>query len=385
MLEAPQASAVAMKHLLLLAAGLFAAALASGAAEHEVGRLRLIGEQRLPGRQSFRGTMVGGLSGLDYDPVHDRWIAESDDKSEHGAARFYRLRLVYDGKAFASVEVTDVVFFRQPDGSLYPDKPHAQADGGEVPDIESIRFDPADGSVWYSSEGDRPLGMNPFVRHATSEGRFLFTLPQPPIFRIDAARELGPRHNLSFEGLTFSPDGRTLWVAMEAPVYQDGPVPTPQAGAMTRITHYERAGKVLGQYAYPLDAIPNAPRPGGFADNGISELLAVDASHFLVLERSGSEQAPNVYLDSVRLYEMNLAGATDVSALPSLQGAAFRPLKKRLVQDLNALGLPVVDNLEGLAWGPRLANGHDTLVLVSDDNFAPNQVMQFLAFEVLPP
>jgi hypothetical protein len=37
-----------------------------------------------------------------------------------------------------------------------------------------------------------------------------------------------------------------------------------------------------------------------------------------------------------------------------------------------------------MTWGRRLANGNPSLVLVSDDNFHPSQVTQFLAFEALP-
>ncbi|MDB5845384.1 MAG: hypothetical protein JWP79_2694, partial [Polaromonas sp.] len=43
-----------------------------------------------------------------------------------------------------------------------------------------------------------------------------------------------------------------------------------------------------------------------------------------------------------------------------------------------------IDNIEGMAWGPRLPNGHRTLVLVADNNFADNQMTQLMAFEVLP-
>jgi hypothetical protein len=54
------------------------------------------------------------------------------------------------------------------------------------------------------------------------------------------------------------------------------------------------------------------------------------------------------------------------------------------VLDVNAIGLPKVDNLEGMAFGPRLANGHASLVMISDDNFSATQVTQVLVFEVIP-
>ena len=54
---------------------------------------------------------------------------------------------------------------------------------------------------------------------------------------------------------------------------------------------------------------------------------------------------------------------------------------KRLVADLRTLKLAQLDNLEGMSWGPPLGAGLRSLVLMSDDNFSPRQVTQFLAFE----
>ena len=51
-------------------------------------RLRLIGEARLPHRLQFQGTTVGGLSGIDYDPVDDLYYLISDDGSNFNPARF---------------------------------------------------------------------------------------------------------------------------------------------------------------------------------------------------------------------------------------------------------------------------------------------------------
>ncbi|NGY85137.1 esterase-like activity of phytase family protein (plasmid) [Bacillus megaterium] len=78
------------------------------------------------------------------------------------------------------------------------------------------------------------------------------------------------RDNLTFEGIAFANDGNSLWVSMEAPLYQDGPVPTTTNGALSRITQYDRKGKLLVQYAYPIDSIPVKPGPGKYADNGAS-------------------------------------------------------------------------------------------------------------------
>jgi hypothetical protein len=348
-----------------------------------ISHLRLIGEQRLPWRPMFDGTMVGGLSGIDYDAVHGDWVLISDDRSDHNPARYYRAQLRYDDKAFTSVTVTAAVTLRQPDGSAYPSGKQAAA-GAVVPDLEALRVDPQDGSIWYTSEGDVALGLPPFVRRAAPDGQFRSELPLPPLFKVDKEKRFGPRNNQAFEGISFAPDGKTLWVALEGPLYQDGPAPTVDTDAVNRITHFARDGAVLGQYVYPLDRLPAAPGQGKNADNGVSEMLAISPTRLLALERAGIQNDAGVYHTYVRLHEIDTAGATDVSTLPTLVGAAYRPVKKRLVLDLNAIGLPRVDNLEGMAFGPVLPNGHASLVLISDDNFSDKQVTQVLVFEVIP-
>jgi hypothetical protein len=65
-------------------------------------------------------------------------------------------------------------------------------------------------------------------------------------------------------------------------------------------------------------------------------------------------------------------------------------MKKRLILDLSkpselgSAALPFIDNVEGASFGPTLSDGHRSLVLVSDNNFNPEQITQFLAFEILP-
>lgn len=345
--------------------------------------LRLIGEQRVALKQQFQGTSIGGLSGIDYDAASQSWVLESDDRSEFNPARFYRARLAYDAGSFSSVTFDSVHYFTQANGRPYPNLAHARLEqGDQVPDIETIRVDPRDGSLWYGSEGNRKVGLDPFVAHAGRDGRYLATLPTPAMFRV-SKESTGSRNNMSFEALSFAPDGNSLWLGMEGPLYQDGPLATPEHGAVVRMTRLDRAGSVLAQYAYPVEPIASRPAPGRNADNGVSEILAVDEHRLLVVERAGVENAEGLYANHVRIFEMDTTGATDIAALPALAGASYVPVRKRLLLDLEKIGLPQVDNLEGMAWGPRLPNGRRSLVMVSDDNFNAQQVTQILAFEVL--
>ncbi|WP_395399359.1 esterase-like activity of phytase family protein [Pseudoduganella sp. UC29_106] len=379
-----------MRNLVFAAAGLLLAGCAAlpgpgapavasaGAAEYSVASLRFIGEQRIPLRMEVEGTTAGGFSGIDYDPASQTWFIESDDRSNINPARFYTAKLDYDAQAFRSVTLTGVRFFRQADGSVYP----GPTKGGDVPDIETIRIDPLDGSIWYASEGDRRYGLNPWLRQATREGAFIGEMPLPENFKVWKDAQKGSRNNLSLEGLTFAPDGQSLWLSLEAPLYEDGPEPTPSHGAVTRITRFARDGRVLGQYAYEIDAIPAAPAPGKAADNGVSEILAVNSHEVLVLERAAVQGADGLYKNYIRVYAMDIDGATDVRDIPALVGARFTPARKRLVLDLNTLGLPALDNVEGISWGAVLENGRRSLVLISDDNFGAKQVTQLLLFEV---
>ena len=52
-----------------------------------------IGQQIVPGNIRFKGTVVGGLSSLDYNHHTGRYLAVSDDRSEKNPARFYELSL----------------------------------------------------------------------------------------------------------------------------------------------------------------------------------------------------------------------------------------------------------------------------------------------------
>lgn len=376
--------------LLVMASSLWLVACAQLAPVHadagrRVGSLRFLGEQRIALNQPFRDTIIGGLSGIDYDAATDTWVAQSDDRSEINPARFYVLRLQYDLSGFHRLAVEDVRYFRQPDGSLYPGQAERGKRAGDIPDLESIRVDPRDGSIWYASEGSRRLGMSPFVRRADRNGNFVAHFQVGSMFDIHPGQPLGSRDNLSFEGLGFSADGRDLWLGMEAPLYQDGESASLKQGAPVRISRYSRDGVMLAQYAYMLDPI-RFEAGGHYADNGLSKILAVDDQRLLVLERSGVQGSDGVFSFHIRLYEMNVVGASDIRQVASLKTtAAIALASKRLVLDFDTLGLDRVDNLEGVSWGPKLANGHDSLVFISDNNFLPSQVTQVLVFEVLPP
>jgi hypothetical protein len=339
-------------------------------------RLRLIGETVLPRAASFRDTTVGGLSAIDFDAQTGTWIALSDDRSEHQPARFYTLDVEL-GPDSLKVRPRDVTYLLQANGSRFP----GRRDGGNVPDPEAARLLPGGKFLW-TSEGDARLRLAPSIHETSLDGRHLREFAVPEHFRPGDARDRGPRNNLAFEGLALTPDRRGAWVAMEGPLQQDGPEPAVGvAGGPCRFTFFDVAtGQALRQVAYMPDAIPASPiPPGAFADNGVSEVLMADEHRMLVLERAFMMGRGM----SLRLFRIDTREGSDTLREPILVPGRYRPCVKTLLADFAQLGLPRLDNTEGMCWGPRLASGARTLVFVSDDNFNPLQVTQFVACEFL--
>ena len=348
-------------------------------------RFSYLGERELPNALQFEGTTVGGLSAISYDRAIGSYAIISDDRSQHAPARFYTARIRATAKGLQSVALTGTHPFLRQDGTVFP--PTVVGTDGIAsslaPDPEGIAVDPLHRRIAWSSEGERivpttgPAALeDPWVRTASLTGRFEAQLPLAPQLHMNA-QQVGPRQNQTLEGLSFTPDGRQLFAAMEDPLHQDGTDPTTAHGARTRVTELDaRTGLPVAQYAYPLQPLfaqPPATEPTD--TNGLSDLASIGGGRFLVIERAFVDR------DDIRVYLADARGATDVLGRDALGSAPVHAMSKRLVVDLaDVKGLPRIDNVEGITLGPRLADGRRLVVLVSDDNFSTSQVTQFIAF-----
>lgn len=349
-------------------------------------RLRLIGEARLPHRLQFQGTTVGGLSGIDYDEASGLYYLLSDDGSAIHPARFYTARVSFEADRLGEPVLTGVTALRQADGSTYP----AALRGSQVADPEAIRWRPASRTLLWTSEGHALTGAAPALRESRTDGTLVRELALPAMFDFQLTQ--GPRINRALEGLALSPDGSQAWIAMEGALRQDGPLPTvPAPGGPCRFTRLDLAsGRVVRQIAYVPDAIPRAPVPPATqADNGVTEILMLDANRMLVLERAYMAGHDALSGNSLRLYLIDLREGTDTLNLTALQPGAYQPVAKRLLADFSAFTgagpghrLTRLDNTEGMCWGPRLPSGNRSLHFISDDNFNSRQITQWLAFEL---
>jgi len=342
---------------------------------------------------------VGGLSGVTYDAANDRYYAISDDRS--ALARFYTLTLDPTTLATAGVTFTKVTQLKDANGQPFA------ANSLDPEDIALTQ----NGTVFISSEGEvnPALGAsrvtNPFINEFDlATGQQVRSLPIPTKFLpvvqdtnsngvVDAGdtQTAGVRNNLALESLTITPDQNTLFSATENALFQDGALATATTTSPARILQYNlTAGQPEKEYLYDVDPVVVAPpTPTSFSTNGLVDLLAIDdRGTLLALERSFTTGIPGTG-NTIKLYEISTQGATDISPINALgsltaeQRAAIQPVQKRLLLNLDDLELPTgLDNVEGIEFGPTLADGRRSIVLVSDNNFSATQFTQILALDV---
>jgi 3-phytase len=336
--------------------------------------LKLLGEARLASGLRFEETVVGGLSGITYDPGRDRYYAIADDPSSHSPSRFYTLRidLAAGSLAVDGAQVEAVTLLRDRSGRLFKRL---------VMDAEGIALTPH-GTLLISSEGNIRNGVPPSLREFDLDGRELRQQRLPRRYRPRRNRSFGLRHNKAFEALGWAASGDGFYLANENAIHQDGPAADVGQSSAVRIQRYDYdSGRVLAEHVYRVEPVSlPPPDPGAFRTNGLVELADLGNGELLALERSFATGAGN----TARLYAVSIHGATDVHRLGRLEGrkaAAITPASKRLLLDLDRLGVPL-DNLEGMTFGPRLPDGRRSLLLISDDNFNPAQKTQILALAV---
>jgi 3-phytase len=351
--------------------------------------LRFLGELDIPDQSiQVEDTTVGGLSGLTYDARRNVYYVISDDRGDFQPPRFYTARIDVGLDGVRDVQFLGVTFLDSD-----ADTPGIQPYDLNETDPEEILLLPDD-TLLVSSERDR--NGRPWIRHFALDGSLLGELPLPDLFLPASSPDAqgrpvqnrGVRNNLGFEGVTLAPEDGALYIINEEALAQDGPISTPSAGTIDRLQRFAFDGTTvspIAQYAYRTEKIFATPiPPTEFADNGVSALLWVrnvlPQYDFLSMERSFVTGVGN----DVSIYGVRIADSPDISGTPSLAAYRGRSVDKALLVNMAALGI-TADNLEGLALGPRLPDGQQSLLVISDDNFSDTQTNQFLLFEIEAP
>ena len=253
-------------------------------------------------------------------------------------------------------------------------------------DFECVAWDDANRWIWAGDEHDGSIrAFHPVT------GERLRALDVPAVY--DAFR-----YNRSFESLTIRADGREMWTCNEdalcrsdavnkqGAAVDDGPRTTREHGSTVRLQQFARATpqsdwKPAGQWAYRTDPI-GGKNFANKARSGVAEMCCLDDGTVLVLEREMSAKGGGfipVPSFRCRIYQIDFADATDVSALSSLNGATYRPVSKTAVFDQNT-GFAMY---EGLCLGPLLADGSRSLLMISDGD--AGAVARLYALKVISP
>ncbi len=340
-----------------------------------------LGEVTFATGTTFDATEIGGLSGITYDAENEVYYLLADDRSQINPARFYTATI---DVADNSLDDGDIVFT----GATL-----LQTDGITPTVFPELSLDPegivltGQGTLLISSEGDANAEppINPFIKEFSIDGTELISLPVSTKFA--PGENTGIRNNLAFESMSITPDGNTLYSATENALAQDGPPADVDQASLARVLEYDlRTGLATKEIVYPVDPVADPPVPADqFRTNGLVELLPLDNNGtLLALERSFSVGVGNV----VKLYEARTQGALDVIGENDLfweaENIPFEidpPIVKEEILNFSTV-VSTVDNLEGMTFGPDLADGRKLLIVVSDNNFNATQFTQFIALAV---
>lgn len=354
-------------------------------ASNNIQSLHLLSVKNIPHNLSFKNTIVGGLSGIDYDAKNKLYYLISDDRSYNNPARFYTASIKITAKSIDTIELKDVHFLLQQNGEVYP---NSKQNPTNTPDPEAIRYNPQNKQLIWTSEGERIVKAkdtvlaNPSINIISTKGKWIQTFTIPTNMHMQAI-EKGPRQNGVFEGMTFADDYKTLFVNVEEPLYEDGPrADVTENNAYIRIAKFDVATQQnTAQYAYKLEPVAHAAIPADkFKINGVPDILWLGNNKLLVIERSFST---GIKPSTIKVFIADLNDATDVRNNPSLAtNTQFKPAAKKLLLNMDDLGI-YTDNIEGVTFGPTLTNGHKTLLFIADNNFDAGEISQLLLFEVM--
>ncbi len=335
--------------------------------------LRFIGEQIIPSNSIYKNTKVGGLSSIDY--ANGKYYLISDDRKK--SIRFYEMELDYNKNNFKKVTITNVIKIDIDQKGLDP---------------ESLRYDKKNNHFLWTSEGDIRKNIDPKVFEIDFNGKPIKTYKTPSIFLAkNNKKNYGTRRNGTFEGLSMSKNAKFYWLGMELPLKQDGKEPQIATGNYPiRISKInKKTNKLVYQFAYLLDNIPRNSIPKNkFIVNGCPEILELNKNNFLFIERayaSGHKDGGN----TIKIYLVNNKNATDISNIKALKQADFKTATKKLIFNFEAIRSKltdgIIDNIEGITFGKKLANGNQTIVVVSDNNFNKfsKQLNQIIVLEVI--
>ena len=331
-------------------------------------------------QKAFPKTVAAGnYSGIAH--LHDDIYAVVSDKSDR--ALYFNFRILVNPKTGELEQVENLGFTERTDGTLNDGKPWLGQEKGF--DHEAI-VKVSDSTLVIASEGCCRLKEYPILPTSADAAKVGY---QQNLWESRwPSSEFYPNYN--FESLAFDSVHQYLWTIPESTLRKDGQPATPQNGLANRLrlmrlnwgkmkenpnkeayneqVSSKKDSRYMMTYAYQMDQ-PSTHKKADIYVMGVSELCALPDGQLLVLEREAF--IPKIKIGAFckcKLYQINPLNSEEFSMKENFSSdTPF--LKKRLLAEWKtglSLSKRSFANYEGMCLGPKLEDGSQVVILLSD-------------------
>ena len=331
-------------------------------------------------QKAFPKTVAAGnYSGIAH--LHDDIYAVVSDKSD--SALYFNFRIQVNPKTGELEQVENLGFTERTDGTLNDGKPWQGLEKGF--DHEAI-VKVSDSTLVIASEGYCRLKEYPILPISADTAKVGY--PQNLWESRWPSSDFYPNYN--FESLAFDSVHQYLWTMPESTLRKDGQPATPQNGLANRLRlmrlnwgkmkedsnkeeyseqeSSKKDSRYMMTYAYQMDH-PSTHKKADIYVMGVSELCALPDGQLLVLEREAF--IPKIKIGAFckcKLYLINPLNSEEFSMKEKFSSdTPF--LKKRLLTEWKtglSLSKRSFANYEGMCLGPKLEDGSQVVILLSD-------------------
>ena len=331
-------------------------------------------------QKAFPKTVAAGnYSGIAH--LHDDIYAVVSDKSD--SALYFNFRIQVNPKTGELEQVENLGFTERTDGTMNDGKPWQGLEKGF--DHEAI-VKVSDSTLVIASEGY--CCLKEFSILPTSADAAKVGYPQNLWESRWPSSEFYPNYN--FESLSFDSVHQYLWTIPESTLRKDGQPATPQNGLTNRLrlmrlnwgkikedsnkeeyseqVSSKKDSRYMMTYAYQMEQ-PSTHKKADIYVMGVSELCVLPDGQLLVLEREAF--IPKIKIGAFckcKLYLINPLNSEEFSMKEKFSSdTPF--LKKRLLTEWKtglSLSKRSFANYEGMCLGPKLEDGSQVVILLSD-------------------
>ena len=331
-------------------------------------------------QKAFPKTVAAGnYSGIAH--LHDDIYAVVSDKSD--SALYFNFRIQVNPKTGELEQVENLGFTERTDGTLNDGKFwQGQEKGFDHEAIVKV----SDSTLVIASEGYCRLKEYPIlpISADTAKVGYQQNLWESRLSSSDFYS------NYNFESLAFDSVHQYLWTIPESTLRKDGQPATPQNGLANQLrlmrldwgkmkenrnkeeyseqVSSKKDSRYMMTYAYQMDQ-PSTHKKADIYVMGVSELCALPDGQLLVLEREAF--IPKIKIGAFckcKLYQINPLNSEEF-ALKEKFSSDTPFLKKRLLTEWKtglSLSKRSFANYEGMCLGPKLEDGSQVVILLSD-------------------